>query len=217
MHPQPETYWGNVNPIGPRACYDESKRVAEAMCFAYARQEKIQVRIARIFNTYGPRMNLNDGRVISNFIIQSLRKENLTLYGNGNQTRSFQYIDDLVNGLVLLMNSNYSKPVNLGNPDEYTIKDTALIIRDLVGNNNEIVVKEKMEDDPQRRKPDITVAKSELNWEPKTSLSQGLRKTVDYFREELDRNDNSLNLQSIYYLNKEDELDENLNSEKIEL
>ncbi|RNA30475.1 UDP-glucuronic acid decarboxylase 1-like [Brachionus plicatilis] len=217
VHPQPETYWGNVNPIGPRACYDESKRVAEAMCFAYARQEKIQVRIARIFNTYGPRMNLNDGRVISNFIIQSLRKQNLTLYGNGNQTRSFQYIDDLVNGLVALMNSNYSKPVNLGNPDEFTIRDTALLIRDVVGNSNEVVVKEKMEDDPQRRKPDITVAKRELNWEPKTRLREGLMKTIDYFRSEVDKNDNSENLHTFYYLNSKDELDEIINSDKIEL
>lgn len=206
-----------MNPIGPRACYDESKRVAEAMCYAYARQEKIQVRIARIFNTYGPRMNLNDGRVISNFIIQSLRKDNLTLYGDGNQTRSFQYIDDLVNGLVLLMDSNYSKPINLGNPDEYTIRDMALIIRDLVGNANSIVNKEKLEDDPQRRKPDITVAKTELNWFPKTSLNEGLKKTVDYFRQELNRNDKSENLHSLYYFGTKDEHINNVDNDKNEL
>ena len=162
-------------------------------------------------------MNLNDGRVISNFIIQSLRKDNLTLYGDGNQTRSFQYIDDLVDGLVLLMNSNYSKPINLGNPDEFTIRDTALIIRDLVGNANTIVVKEKLEDDPQRRKPDITVAKRELNWFPKTSLNEGLKKTVDYFRQELNRNDHLENLHAFYYLNNKEELMNRVNDAKVEL
>ena len=187
VHPQTEKYWGNVNPIGPRACYDEGKRVAEAMCYAYAKQEKVDVRVARIFNTYGPRMNLNDGRVVSNFILQSLRGKNLTIYGEGKQTRSFQYIDDLVNGLVLLMNSNYSRPVNLGNPDEYTIEQLAVIIRDMIGNENKLIEVSKQEDDPQRRRPDITVAKVELNWQPKTHLMSGLRQTIDYFRKELNK------------------------------
>ncbi|RNA29935.1 UDP-glucuronic acid decarboxylase 1, partial [Brachionus plicatilis] len=211
IHPQPEHYWGNVNPIGPRACYDESKRVAEAMCFAYAKQEKVQIRIARIFNTYGPRMNLNDGRVVSNFILQSLQNQNLTLYGDGSQTRSFQYIDDLVNGLVALMSGNYTRPVNLGNPDEYSMGQLAEIIRDMIGNGNEIVMRPKMEDDPQKRKPDIFLAKNILNWEPKVSLKQGIQKTVDYFRNELNKNKNNQHTgetsysHNFYYLSPEEE------------
>ncbi|CAF0842339.1 unnamed protein product [Brachionus calyciflorus] len=223
VHPQPETYWGNVNPIGPRACYDESKRVAEAMCYAYAKQERVQVRIARIFNTYGPRMNLNDGRVVSNFILQSLRNENITLYGDGSQTRSFQYIDDLVNGLVSLMNSNYTKPVNLGNPDEYTVHQLATIIRDMIGNRNEIIMKEKMEDDPQRRKPDITIAKEHLNWEPKVTLTDGIQRTVEYFRRELNKNKNNQhngetsNMHNFYYLSANEEVEVKNKNYKIEL
>lgn len=223
IHPQPEQYWGNVNPIGPRACYDESKRVAEAMCFAYAKQEKVQIRIARIFNTYGPRMNLNDGRVVSNFILQSLQNQNLTLYGDGSQTRSFQYIDDLVNGLVALMDSNYTRPVNLGNPDEYTMHQLATIIRDMIGNGNEIVNRPKMEDDPQKRKPDISLAKKILNWEPKISLKQGIQQTVEYFRNELNKNKNNqhtgetYHLHNFYYLSTEEEVRAKEKNYKIEL
>jgi len=187
QHPQQETYWGHVNPIGPRACYDEGKRVAETMCYAYADQEEVQVRIARIFNTFGPRMHLNDGRVVSNFILQALQDQPITIYGSGSQTRSFQYVSDLVDGLVKLMNSNYSQPVNLGNPEEYSIRDFAEIIKHLVGGNSEIVNKAMPEDDPQRRRPDITRAKTQLSWEPKVPMREGLKKTIAYFQEELKR------------------------------
>ncbi|CAF3444465.1 unnamed protein product [Rotaria sp. Silwood1] len=166
VHPQKETYFGNVNPFGPRSCYDESKRVAEAMCYAYAKQEGISIRIARIFNTYGPRMHMNDGRVVSNFILQALQNEPITVYGSGKQTRSFQYVSDLVDGLIALMNSNYSMPMNLGNPDEYTIEQFAFKIKDLVGSQAPIVYKDPVTDDPKQRRPDITLAKSWLNWEP---------------------------------------------------
>ncbi|KAL3282988.1 hypothetical protein HHI36_006146 [Cryptolaemus montrouzieri] len=185
IHPQPETYWGHVNPIGPRACYDEGKRISETLTYAYAKQEKMQVRVARIFNTYGPRMHMNDGRVVSNFILQALKGEIITIYGSGGQTRSFQYVTDLVEGLVSLMNSNYTLPVNLGNPVEHTINEFAAIIKELVGGNSKIVHSSEVEDDPQRRKPDITRAKKYLNWEPKVNLNVGLQKTVSYFREEL--------------------------------
>ncbi|XP_033759789.1 LOW QUALITY PROTEIN: UDP-glucuronic acid decarboxylase 1-like [Pecten maximus] len=166
VHPQPEEYWGHVNPIGPRACYDEGKRVAETMCYAYAKQDHIQVRVARIFNTFGPRMHMNDGRVVSNFILQALQGEPMTVYGDGNQTRSFQYVSDLVDGLVKLMNGNYSLPVNLGNPDEHTILDFAKIIKNLIGGESKIVHKPIMQDDPKKRKPDITKAREYLNWKP---------------------------------------------------
>lgn len=186
VHPQPETYWGHVNPIGPRACYDEGKRVAETLSYAYAKQEKVNVRVARIFNTYGPRMHMNDGRVVGNFIQQALKDEALTIYGNGKQTRSFQYVSDLVDGLVALMNSNYTQPVNLGNPQEHTIEEFAEIIRDLVGGKNKILQLPAVEDDPQRRKPDIARAKKVLNWEPRVGLKEGLKKTIEYFRVELE-------------------------------
>ncbi|EDV95946.1 UDP-glucuronic acid decarboxylase 1 [Drosophila grimshawi] len=189
VHPQPETYWGHVNPIGPRACYDEGKRVSETLSYAYAKQEKVQVRVARIFNTYGPRMHMNDGRVVSNFILQALRNETITVYGNGKQTRSFQYVSDLVDGMIALMASNYTQPVNLGNPVEQTIEEFAKIIRLLVGGTSEIKQISAMEDDPQRRKPDITRAKKRLNWEPKVPLEAGLRQTISYFRNELARSD----------------------------
>ncbi|XP_044750568.1 UDP-glucuronic acid decarboxylase 1 [Coccinella septempunctata] len=185
IHPQPETYWGHVNPIGPRACYDEGKRISETLTYAYAQQENMQVRVARIFNTYGPRMHMNDGRVVSNFILQALKSEVISIYGSGDQTRSFQYITDLVEGLVLLMNSNFTQPVNLGNPVEHTIKEFAEIIKDLVGGNSKIVHIAGVQDDPQRRKPDINRAKKYLNWEPKVNLGIGLQKTVTYFKEEL--------------------------------
>ncbi|KAK3929115.1 UDP-glucuronic acid decarboxylase 1 [Frankliniella fusca] len=191
VHPQPETYWGHVNPIGPRACYDEGKRVSESLSYAYAKQEKVQVRVARIFNTYGPRMHMNDGRVVSNFILQALRNEPITIYGHGEQTRSFQYVSDLVEGLVSLMASNYSMPVNLGNPVEYAIKDFAIKIRDLVGGDSKLIYSDAVEDDPQRRRPNITVARKQLNWQPKVSLQQGLQRTIDYFQKELLRSSHS--------------------------
>ncbi|XP_046393241.1 UDP-glucuronic acid decarboxylase 1 [Ischnura elegans] len=185
VHPQPETYWGHVNPIGPRACYDEGKRVAETLSYAYAKQEKVAVRVARIFNTYGPRMHMNDGRVVSNFILQALRNETITVYGHGKQTRSFQYVSDLVDGLIALMASNYSLPVNIGNPIEHTIDEFAVLIRKLVGGKSKIKQVAAVEDDPQRRKPDITRAREILGWEPKIPLKEGLRKTIDYFHKEL--------------------------------
>ncbi|KAH8266127.1 hypothetical protein KR038_004718 [Drosophila bunnanda] len=189
VHPQPETYWGHVNPIGPRACYDEGKRVSETLSYAYAKQEKVQVRVARIFNTYGPRMHMNDGRVVSNFILQALRNETITVYGNGKQTRSFQYVSDLVDGLIALMSSNYTQPVNLGNPVEQTIGEFAQIIKKQVGGPSVIRQTKAMEDDPQRRKPDITRARQYLKWEPKVPLETGLQRTIAYFRNELARSD----------------------------
>lgn len=191
VHPQPETYWGHVNPIGPRACYDEGKRVAETLAYAYAKQENVNVRVARIFNTYGPRMHMNDGRVVSNFIIQALQNQSITMYGSGKQTRSFQYVSDLVDGLVALMASNYTLPVNLGNPVERTIEEFAEIIRDSVGCKSKIVELPAVEDDPQRRKPDIARAKRYLDWEPRVPLKEGLIKTIEYFRKELARSNHS--------------------------
>ncbi|XP_046741589.1 UDP-glucuronic acid decarboxylase 1 isoform X2 [Diprion similis] len=190
-HPQSETYWGHVNPIGPRACYDEGKRVAETLSYAYMRQEGVSVRVARIFNTFGPRMHMNDGRVVSNFILQALQNDSITIYGNGKQTRSFQYVSDLVDGLVALMGSNYTLPVNIGNPVEHTIEEFASMIKDLVGGTSKIVELAAVEDDPQRRKPDISRAKKYLDWEPKVPLSEGLKQTVAYFRKELQRTKHS--------------------------
>uniref|UniRef100_A0A7I4YR69 UDP-glucuronic acid decarboxylase 1 n=1 Tax=Haemonchus contortus TaxID=6289 RepID=A0A7I4YR69_HAECO len=178
-------YWGHVNTIGPRSCYDEGKRVAESLMVAYNKQERVPIRIARIFNTFGPRMHMNDGRVVSNFIIQALQGNPITIYGDGSQTRSFQYVDDLVDGLILLMNSNCSLPVNLGNPEEYSISNFARIIKDLVGSESVIVNKDSQEDDPQQRKPDISRAAKELNWQPQVSMRDGLIKTIEYFREEI--------------------------------
>ncbi|KFM73150.1 UDP-glucuronic acid decarboxylase 1, partial [Stegodyphus mimosarum] len=185
VHPQSEDYWGHVNPIGPRSCYDEAKRVAEALSYAYAKQEKVEVRVARIFNTYGPRMHINDGRVVSNFIQQALQNHSITIYGTGKQTRSFQYVSDLVDGLVLLMNNNYSLPINLGNPEEYSIEQLATVIKESVGGVSPIVKQSGVQDDPQRRKPDISRAKLYLGWSPKVSLNAGLKKTVEYFVKEL--------------------------------
>ncbi|XP_071949538.1 UDP-glucuronic acid decarboxylase 1-like [Antedon mediterranea] len=185
QHPQTEEYWGHVNPIGPRACYDEGKRVAETMCYAYAKQENVEVRVARIFNTFGPRMHMADGRVVSNFIMQALQGDPITIYGTGTQTRSFQYVTDLVDGLIKLMNSEVSSPVNIGNPDEHTILEFAKIIKTFVGGSSEIVHKEAAEDDPKKRKPDISKAKKLLGWEPQVPLEEGISKTVAYFRTEL--------------------------------
>ncbi|XP_052800365.1 UDP-glucuronic acid decarboxylase 1-like isoform X1 [Mya arenaria] len=185
VHPQTEDYWGHVNPIGPRSCYDEGKRAAESLCYAYKKQDNVDIRVARIFNTFGPRMHMNDGRVVSNFILQALQDQPITIYGKGEQTRSFQYVSDLVNGLIALMNGNYSMPVNLGNPDEYTITEFAEEILKRVGGKSKIVHKQKPIDDPKKRKPDISLAKQELKWEPKIKVMDGVDKTIEYFREEL--------------------------------
>lgn len=185
-HPQPETYWGRVNSIGPRSCYDEGKRVAESLMVAYHVQENVDIRIARIFNTFGPRMHMDDGRVVSNFILQALRGDPITIYGDGKQTRSFQYVDDLVTGLIKLMEANYTEPVNIGNPEEQTINEFAELIRNLVGSNSSIVHRSGQPDDPRQRKPDITRAAKILSWKPKVSVRDGLLKTIDYFREELE-------------------------------
>lgn len=183
VSPQKEEYWGNVNCIGIRSCYDEGKRVAETLMMDYHRQNKVDIRIVRIFNTYGPRMALMDGRVVSNFIVQALKNEDITVYGDGSQTRSFCYVSDLVDGLIRMMNKdNFTGPVNLGNPDEYTILDFAKKIKELTGTKAKIVFKPLPQDDPMQRRPDITLAHKELNWEPKISLNEGLRKTVEYFK-----------------------------------
>jgi len=181
-HPQRESYWGNVNPIGPRSCYDESKRFAEALAMAFQRKYGLEVRIARIFNTYGPRMRRDDGRVIPNFIIQALSSKPLTIYGEGKQTRSFCYISDFVKGLFRVMSSEPMGPVNLGNPEEHTILELAQITKRIIGSNSELVFTHLPEDDPSRRRPDISKARNLLTWEPKISLEAGLKETVDYFR-----------------------------------
>ncbi|XP_067265214.1 UDP-glucuronic acid decarboxylase 1 isoform X2 [Chanodichthys erythropterus] len=191
VHPQNEEYWGHVNPIGPRACYDEGKRVAETMCYAYMKQEGVEVRVARIFNTFGSRMHMNDGRVVSNFILQALQGEPLTVYGSGSQTRAFQYVSDLVNGLVSLMNSNISSPVNLGNPEEHTILEFAQLIKSLVVSRSHIQFLPEAQDDPQRRRPDIRKAKMLLGWEPVVPLEEGLNKTIQYFSRELEHQANN--------------------------
>ncbi len=185
IHPQPEEYWGNVNPIGVRSCYDEGKRCAETLCMDYHRQNNVNVKIIRIFNTYGPRMHPNDGRVISNFIVQALQDKPLTVYGSGNQTRSFQYIDDLIEGMIRMMNTpdDMTGPINLGNPSESTILNIANMIIGLTGSSSTIEFKSLPPDDPAQRKPDISVAKRILNnWEPKVSLEDGLMHTIEYFK-----------------------------------
>ena len=183
IHPQAETYWGNVNPIGPRACYDEGKRCAETLFFDYYRQHRLRIKVARIFNTYGPHMHPNDGRVISNFIIQALRGEPLTIYGKGSQTRSFCYVDDMVEGLILLMKSSdeVTGPVNIGNPVEHSILEIAQKILELTGSKSKIIFQPSVQDDPERRRPDITLAQETLRWSPKVTLEKGLPKTIDYF------------------------------------
>ncbi|WP_298611879.1 UDP-glucuronic acid decarboxylase family protein [uncultured Thermosynechococcus sp.] len=185
VHPQVESYWGHVNPIGIRACYDEGKRVAETLTFDYHRQNNVDVRVARIFNTYGPRMQVNDGRVVSNFIVQALQGVPLTVYGDGSQTRSFCYVSDLVEGLIRLMNSDYIGPVNLGNPDEYTVLELAQKIQALINPGVEIQFKPLPSDDPQRRRPDITLARTVLNWQPTVPLLEGLQRTIPDFAERL--------------------------------
>jgi len=188
IHPQPETYLGNVNPIGIRSCYDEGKRVAETLMMDYHRQNHVDIRIVRIFNTYGPRMAINDGRVISNFIVQALRGENLTVFGDGSQTRSFCYISDLIGGIVRMSETNdLIGPVNLGNPAESTILELARQIISMTKSRSKIVFKPLPSDDPERRCPDITLARKNLHWEPKISLEEGLERTVKYFREKLPR------------------------------
>jgi len=183
IHPQVEGYWGNVNPTGLRSCYDEGKRCAETLFFDYHRQHKLKIKVARIFNTYGPRMYPNDGRVISNFIVQALRGENITIYGDGLQTRSFCYVDDLIDGLIKLMDSSddFTGPVNLGAPEESAILDIAKKVLDLTGSKSKIVHEPLPNDDPVRRCPDISIAKEKLKWRPTTPLTEGLKKTIDYF------------------------------------
>ena len=182
VHPQPESYWGSVNPIGVRSCYDEGKRIAETLCFDYQRMNGVGVRVARIFNTYGPRMLLDDGRVVSNFIVQALRGEPLTLYGDGSQTRSFCYVSDLIEGLVRLMNGDSCGPINLGNPDEFTIRELAELVRIQINPDLRLVEKPLPEDDPQQRQPSIDLARQQLDWQPTVSLEQGLAPTIDSFR-----------------------------------
>ena len=186
VHPQKEAYWGNVNPIGPRSCYDEGKRVAETLMMDYHNQNKVDIRIARIFNTYGPKMALNDGRVVSNFIVQALKEEELTVYGSGRQTRSFCYVSDLVDGLVKMMNQDeLTGPVNLGNPEEYTILELATKIKELTNSKSEITFAPLPQDDPLQRCPDISLAKEKLCWAPTTDLNSGLYSTIEYFRGKL--------------------------------
>ncbi len=182
INPQREDYWGNVNPVGPRGCYDEAKRFAEALTVAYHRIHKVDIRIARIFNTYGPRMRKDDGRVVPNFINQALSNKPITVYGDGKQTRSFCYISDLIDGIYRLMESNINEPINLGNPEEHTILEFANLIKEITGSKSKIVFKDLPVDDPHIRCPDISKAKKELGWEPKVSLKEGLKKTIDYFK-----------------------------------
>jgi len=182
VHPQPENYWGSVNPIGVRSCYDEGKRIAETLCFDYQRMNGVEVRVARIFNTYGPRMLLDDGRVVSNFIVQALRGEPLTLYGDGSQTRSFCYVSDLIEGLIRLMSGDHTGPINLGNPDEFRIRELAELVRIQINPELQLVEKPLPQDDPQQRQPAIDLAREQLNWQPTVSLEQGLAPTIDSFR-----------------------------------
>jgi dTDP-glucose 4,6-dehydratase len=186
VHPQPETYWGHVNPVGPRGVYDEAKRFAEAMTMAYRRYHDVDTAIIRIFNTHGPRMRLNDGRAIPAFVGQSLRGEPITVAGDGSQTRSIQYVDDLVEGVIRMLWSGHPGPINIGNPHEVSMLELATIVRDLCGSTSEITFIERPEDDPTIRQPDITLARSVLGWEPTVDLADGLKKTIQYFREHLD-------------------------------
>jgi dTDP-glucose 4,6-dehydratase len=182
VHPQPESYWGNVNPVGPRGVYDEAKRFAEALTMAYHRFHGLDTRIVRIFNTYGPRMRPNDGRVVSNFIVQALRGDSLTVYGSGSQTRSFCYVDDLIEGIVRLFERGTSEPTNIGNPKEFTVRQLADRVLALTGSKSVVVERPLPIDDPQVRQPDITLARKSLGWEPKVALDDGLRRTIEYFR-----------------------------------
>jgi len=188
VHPQKEDYWGNVNTIGIRSCYDEGKRVAETLMMDYHRQNGVDIKIVRIFNTYGPRMLLNDGRVVSNFIVQALKSEDITIYGKGTQTRSFCYVDDLIEGMERMMDAeNFTGPVNLGNPEEYTILELAQKIIVMTGSGSKISYKPLPSDDPTQRQPDITLARQKLGWEPDVSVTNGLQKTIEYFKKELSR------------------------------
>lgn len=187
VHPQAESYWGNVNPIGVRSCYDEGKRCAETLMMDYHRQHNVDIRIVRIFNTYGPNMDLNDGRVVSNFIVQALKGEDITVYGQGNQTRSFCFVDDLVDGLIKIMNNpqKFIGPVNMGNNSERTILDFAKMIIEMTESKSEIIYKDLPNDDPMQRRPDLSLAKKELNWQPTTDIKDGLKKTIKYFETKL--------------------------------
>jgi UDP-glucuronate decarboxylase len=186
-HPQKEDYWGNVNPIGPRSCYDEGKRCAETLFFDYQRQHDLDIKVIRIFNTYGPNMHPNDGRVVSNFIVQALTNQDITVYGNGEQTRSFCYVDDLINGMIKMMSSakGIYGPTNLGNPIEYKIIELAEMIIKLTNSKSKIINKDLPTDDPVRRKPDISRAKKDINWEPNIDVTDGLKKTIDYFKKQI--------------------------------
>ena len=190
IHPQVESYWGNVNPIGERSCYDEGKRCAETLFMDYHRQCNLNIKIIRIFNTYGPNMHPNDGRVVSNFIVQCLRNEDITIYGNGNQSRSFQYVDDLIDGMIKMMASpdSFIGPVNIGNPNEFTILELAETVIRLTNSKSKLIFKRLPMDDPQQRKPDISLAKEKLNWSPKIELEEGLEKTINYFDTLLKKN-----------------------------
>ena len=183
VHPQPETYWGRVNPIGPRSCYDEGKRCAETLFFDYYRQHNLKIKVVRIFNTYGPRMHPNDGRVVSNFIVQALTNQDITVFGDGTQTRSFCYVDDLIEGMIRMMNGpdDFTGPVNLGNPDEFTILELAKKIVKITNSKSKIVFKPLPQDDPMQRRPDIGLAKEKLKWQPVVKLDHGLKKTIKYF------------------------------------
>lgn len=187
VHPQPETYWGNVNTIGPRACYDEGKRCAETLFFDYYRQHKVNIKVIRIFNTYGPRMHINDGRVVSNFIVQALKGENITLYGDGSQTRSFCYVDDLIDGMIKMMETKNSfiGPVNLGNDAEFSMRELAEKVVSLTSSRAKIINQPLPQDDPKQRKPDLTLAKTELNWTAAIPLEKGLKRTINYFKKAL--------------------------------
>ncbi|HET9542025.1 MAG TPA: UDP-glucuronic acid decarboxylase family protein [Acidimicrobiales bacterium] len=187
IHPQPEDYWGHVNPVGPRGVYDEAKRFAEAISMAYARTHGMAVRIVRIFNTYGPRLRARDGRVVSNFIDQALRGEPLTVYGDGAQTRSFCYVEDEVRGLLALLDSDLDGPCNIGNPDEFTVRELADLVIEVTDSTSEVVHEDLPVDDPAKRRPDITRARTELGWEPKVQLREGIERTVEWFKDELDR------------------------------
>jgi UDP-glucuronate decarboxylase len=191
VHPQPESYWGNVNPVGIRSCYDEGKRCAETLMFDYSRQYNTRIKVARIFNTYGPRMHPDDGRVVSNFIMQALQNKPITIYGEGLQTRSFCYVDDLVDGLIKLMEDtpeDFKGPVNLGNPVEFTMIELAKVVLELTNSSSELVYEPLPKDDPKQRQPDISLAKEKMNWEPKIQLREGLEKTIHYFNELLKKN-----------------------------
>jgi UDP-glucuronate decarboxylase len=187
VHPQPESYWGRVNPIGPRSCYDEGKRCAETLFFDYHRQHRLQIKVARIFNTYGPRMNANDGRVVSNFVVQALKGADITVYGDGMQTRSFCYVSDLIDGLMRLMESpaEFTGPVNIGNPSEYTMIELAELVIRMTGSRSKIVRHPLPTDDPRQRKPDIRLAAEKLGWQPLVSVEDGLRETIDYFKKSM--------------------------------